>query len=643
MTRASGGLVIVFTAVTAGIFGIRPNAPARAADPPPTPALADPALDGSTIAALLDASDGKVPATGKELWAALSKLGTFAQLPVVFSAVRLDSGIGNPRVVIAPVTDAPLSDADPTAPNLNGRLFLAANMDRGAAGTDPRVTSVEFISWNTALRRFDFGVIEGMGDDDGSKLRVVDGGRCFSCHKNRGPILGVGPWTNTTHHTKLRVLVADRLKLVDAVPAGAAGVGKRDRIDGMALVSPQAQAVDSAVRAGASLRPGRDMFRMMNGYAGGRKAFVVLLGAVVQPGPLDPADARWRPSVNAWANEQSYLRFGADWTTAAKPMNVGTLSDFAPFPKLMYEWNDGKPTPIPPPPKIGFRTPADAQKYEKRVREITENNQRLEAAVREKMIQLALYDQTRASGRHGMPSVAQPSNPRAFVPPPAKVPNYPAEMFTPVLLARVIGLTEGDRKFLSQAVADAAARLTKQKVTAAALAKAVFEGPEFADVLAGGPLPDRDDFKDRFVAGLNAAMTTKYGLADGFTPDRATYARGPRRDPKAAERAEAAVVPTSACLRCHDVRDGTPARLVEPIPPLAFDPFDEPGRTAWLKTAAPKRKLEVLTRLRERLYADADMPPQDAPEYDPFRVKRAAAFENLKRVLDTELDALAKP
>ena len=89
---------------------------------------------------------------------------------------------------------------------------------------------------------------------------------------------------------------------------------------------------------------------------------------------------------------------------------------------------------------------------------------------------------------------------------------------------------------------------------------------------------------------LSDGLTTKNRLADGLAPGRGSYARARRRDPKAVEEDEATVVPTNACLRCHDVRpEAARARLIEPIPALAFDPLDKTARTDWARTADPKR------------------------------------------------------
>lgn len=643
MTRASIQLVAATAVTLAASVCFWPESASQAKDQEkPAPPKMDPALAGSTIAALLEANDGKPPATGKELWQALSKLGKFAQLPVVFSAVRLDSGIGNPRVVITPVVSG-LGESGPAEPSLNGRLYLAANMEKDPKGGDPRVTSVEFISWNTLRRKFDFGVIENMGGDEPPELRVVDGGRCFACHKNRGPILGAVPWLNTTDLVLLRDLVAQKLNLVNVIPPGGAG-GKRDRIDGMALVSPAAPMVDAVVRVGALLPFNRDTFRLMNKSEGGRKAFVAMLLAIAEPRELVPYDRTAKTAVDLWGNEQSYLHFTKEWVDLAKATNTGVLLDFAPFSKAQAKtYYPATLKPLPTPPPGGFRSASEAKMFETRLSLVKFNNDAILKAMAEQTELIARYDEARAKGKHGMVSAAQPSNPKAFVPPAIKAKQKASDMVNPLMLANTIGLTEGDRKFMADALTDAAKHLAKQRVTTATLAKEVFVGPEFADVLAGGPLPDRDDFKDRFVAGLNALLTSKYKLTSGFTPERSTYATAPRRDPKTIEEVEAAIVPTTACLRCHDVRAGAKGRLFEPIPALVFDPLDKQAREQWAKTTDPKRKQEVLSRLLERVSTDADMPPQDSPEHDLFKVKQAAAFDDLKRYLEAEVEKSEKP
>ena len=116
--------------------------------------------------------------------------------------------------------------------------------------------------------------------------------------------------------------------------------------------------------------------------------------------------------------------------------------------------------------------------------------------------QITDYDAKRAEGEHGLPSARQPSNPKAFIRPAVSLPGKPSVAVNAVGLARLIGLTEGDRTFMADQLAVAARQLDKK--TATALAKDVFSGPQFADVLTPATSP-REDFKDRFVKGPNSA------------------------------------------------------------------------------------------------------------------------------------------
>ncbi len=671
MNGARRGLIVLSAAALALVTLLCPFAPGRAADtnpPTPSPPAALPAE--TAVAALIEANGGKVPATGEQFWKAVTKLGKFSQLPVPFSAARLGSGLLTPRVVIAPETAA-AGHADATAVNLQGRLFLAANMFRPAAGGDPRVISVEFISWNTARRQFDFGVIDSMGGQDPPRLVMLDGGRCFVCHKNRGPILGARPWSNSTQDDILRFSVAASLQMTgSALPdkgpfalprTSANGSVLRDRVDGMALALPEAPDVDTAVRLGAYLRTGRDVFRLMTRTADGRKGLVVLLVALTEPGVLE---ANYKPVQHALdaAFNQTFEQFAADWVALQKGMKPSALIDVDPstlviasgvrpvprgnvsvapvtntvlVPGLVggsgSRWSSpGSPRVVGTPTKqvdpVATTLAIQAAKEKKAIDDYTAT-----------LTELSRYDAARAAGSPGLLSRFQPSNPRAFLRPNVTRPRHPSDVLNPLLLAETIGLTDGDRRFLTHSLADAAMRVGKPKVTAAVLAKEIFEGPAFADVLAGGPLPDRDEFKDRFVAGLDAALTTAHGLATGFAPERREYASGPRYDPNAAEEREVAVVPTTACLRCHEVGGPAKAPRFDPIPPLAFDPFDKAAREAWVRAADAKHKKEVLSRLLGRLVTDADMPPEDAPEHDRFRVKDPAGFDEVKRFLTAEL------
>lgn len=632
------------------------------ANQPAAPPAAEPPTAWSAIGVVVTANAGKVPATGEQLAAALARIGRFAQLPVPFSAVRLESGLANPRVVITPAV-AGLSTVAPNFPNLDGRLFLAANMDRGP---DPRVTSVEFISWNARTKRFDFGVIENMGGAGPPHLRVVDGGRCFSCHKNRGPILGLDPWSNTAHDDFVRTAMANKLRLTlpGQQPTLAAialnPVLPRDRIDGMTLARPEGPEVDFGVRLGSGLRLNRDVFRAMTRTPGGGKALVALITPVVDGSPIDPRHGTWQQPVDS-AMAPSMGKFAADWVALQKAWNAGILADFTPAgvssggsPQSASasalgartptagasRWGGGTGTRPTTTPTVPPNSPAAKQaEAQRQMREAVAAERKALSVDR-----VTRYDAARAQGDPGLPSVAQPSNPRAFLQLPIHPPARASEVVNPTMFASAVGLTEGDRRFLANALADAVKQVRKpgMTLTAATVARQVFEGTHFADVRAGGPLPDRDEFKDRFAAGLDAVLRTNHGLLVGFAPDRATYALLPRLDPSAEDR-EADAVPTTACLRCHDVRGPVKAPGFEPIPTLAFDPFDRHGREAWV-AATPDRKArrQVLERMVKRMFEDRDMPPEDAAEHARFRVGGAAAFEEARLFLDAELKK-AKP
>src|SRR5579872_431258 len=427
-------------------------------------------LTTSAISALLALNHDKPPATGDELWKLLSKLGNFAQLPIVYSAVRLDSTLVSPRVVIAHAAGQ-LSDVEANKPNLVGRLYLAANMEMGPKGTDPRVTSIEFISWNTARRQFDFGVIEnvGMGSQSQPELRIVDGGKCFACHKNRGPILGEAPWTNSTDNELLRKLVANKLNIVSVIPPGAAPA-VRNRIDGMTLVSPEAMVVDDAVRVGRQLRIYRETFRLMNRSPAGRQAFLTLLEGILEPGVLDLSNVEIKRRLNAWDGDpsSSFTRFQSDWLKLLRTTNSGILIDFAPFTRQLARasnyYQGDKLRDLPVPPSGRAMTKTEEANFQLDTQRAVAGNKAFFERMAENMTRIGNYDNERATGKHDMPSGALPSNPKAFSNKLPPVPRYPSSMVNTVMLAGTIGLTSGDRHFMIQALEEAAERL-KNKVT----------------------------------------------------------------------------------------------------------------------------------------------------------------------------------
>ncbi len=676
-------LVLPVSLAAAAFLGTKAPQTVVAAEPEPGGSDArETPYDHTAIGVVIRANYGRVPGSGSELVRALKKVGNFAQLPIPFSAVNVSSGITTPRVIIAPrpggksaaeveVPDgkagvaglpgfpafpganpnpfgprakpSPLNPAAATEPNIEGRLFFAANMEK-QNGTY-RVKTIEFISWNSRNKRFDFGVIE-CGPAQGD-LQMLDGVRCFSCHKNRGPILGQGPWSNTTHNDIVRAMalqalatnpaqVPGRVPKFPRIPrnpppaagplppaAGPLPTGfprlteqqiEATTFDGISLVHPEPEVCDAACRQGGDMARDRDIYRAMTKTADGRKALVVLMAAIASPGPIEQNSQNARRAVDMAYNITS-AQFANDVVNISKS-SANMLVDFSPSGSMgtlrtirtnePAAWGGGSTqrTDI----RLTWGGDPDT---------ITE------------------YEQKRSNGEPGIPSQRSPSNPRAFVKPPVTVPPRPSAAANPVGLARMIGLTEGDRTFLVEQLTELQQRMTK-KVSPSTLAKDVFTAPSFMDRFRAGDIPDREEFKDRFVSAV--AEVAKANKVTGITqPDRKVYASGPSGAVgPGQEEKEIAIVPTTACLRCHDVQGvGKPA--FNPIPKLAFDPFDAKARQTWVNNTDEKRRTPVLSRMLKRIHDDKDMPPEDAPEYDKYRVKDQASFDALKDWLEAEL------
>ena len=609
--------------------------PAPAAPTSPVPDEAPPPRElvrphaHTAIGAVIEANGWKLPATGAELTAALAKLGDFVQLPVTFSAVALNSGLSHPRVVMTmrpsthpapppgpfpdgrrssfggwggpagpsgPSKPQPLGSIAANKPYLEGRLFLAANTEVDNSG-QPVVKTVEFISWNSHRQKFDFGVIEGMGGGE-PELKTLDGVRCFTCHKNRGPILGVAPWSNTAHNDLVRATSAPLFKFalrLDKDGRKDPDFGLRDDIDGLRLLVTSGPEVDAAVRQGADVLRDRERFRLLARTAEGRKALVMLLGALVTKGPLDKIDQKLALDLNA----MDLIPFLRDAHAANKTVAPSTLADYSPVGSVNLPVGSNGPTSV--------------------------------------ATQLVTrYDALRASGAPALPTEHQPSNPKAFVRPVLSAPSRPARLVSAVMLARAIGLSEEDRTFLADRMDEVLRECSDPRPTADAVTKWIFNGPHFADMLKTGTLPERDDFKDRFAAGSVDLIRTQFPEYE-FRQDRAAYTSTPKFDARTEPDTETVVTPSHACLACHDVRTGAKPAAFNPIPALAFDPFDTVAREAWLNTTDRKKKAAVLSRLVKRLNTDKDMPPVDSTEAELYRTKDPAALAAVKDWLDAEL------
>lgn len=685
MTPAHGKLAMGATfllACGAVFIPTTPPTPATAADPPVAqkPMAAKPSdttsevedrpapqsiFAGTAIGFVLEANGNEVPKNGQQMMKALSEFGEFAQLPVTFSAVDLHTRLNQPRVIITkrpsmsqpnqpalvggklvgklpPAnpfgllgvgagtlnTQASISTNSLTKPNLEGRLFLAANMEKKDSG-GYRVKTFEFISWNSHKQQFDFGFIEC--DDVEPQIRVVDGVKCFTCHKNRGPILGQGPWSNTPHNDRLREAVATSMgvnlpalclpntigqpqSLSTGFDLVVAAKQPNTTQDGVAVLIPQGPAVDAAVRMGSDLARDRNVYRELVRNPDGRKAMAILLAAIATAGPLEQNQQHVRAAIDQIFTT-NYSTFAEKWVTYHKNSS-STLVDFNPSGSLgtLRQVTTGS---------LGGWGGGSTLQTNLQVVWSGDNKQ------------INDYDTKRATDEHGLPSNRQPSNPKAFVRPTVGMPGKPSAALSTVQLARLIGLTEGDREFMADQLSSAVQQIGKPKVTATTLARDVFAGPQFLELFTAGEVPDREDFKDRFVKGLNALL--KSHNMNELKLTRADYASGPNvgRIPGKQDE-EIPVVATTTCIRCHDVRGvGKPG--FNPIPMLAFDPFDQNSRDRWVKTTPTKVRLPILARMLKRVDTDRDMPPEDSPEFDAFRTKEPATLDAMKDWLTAEL------
>jgi len=583
-------------------FLIVTNAPAIADEGETTVPERDRTYPNTAIGAVIDANKGRVPASGVELVAALKKLGDFLQLAIPFSAVDPHSGLAHPRVVLAmrpsthpaplptisnfttgfsgggwggsrprpapkPVTPtvvaAPshLGQADTNRPQLEGRLFLAANMEMKSPGR-PVVKTVEFISWNTQTQKFDFGVMEGLGGGTPA-LKLLDGKRCFSCHKNRGPILGEAPWSNSVHNPAVRDAAQALLKFprrLDPLGREDPNAPVLDHMDGMKLLESHAVEIDAAIRqCGERMRDRAAIERLVRSE-NGRHVFAQMLAAIPTSKPIgDDKTVRYD------LNRLDLVKFLHDEVAARKEAPSNRLLDYTP----------------------GSTNGGSANSTLK-------------------------YDAARARDDVPLPSAFQPSNPKAFTRVGMKSPAQPSDAVSLMSVARAIGLSETDRRFLTWILGAVA----QKPDTPASLAAQIFAGPNFADVFKSGVLPDRDDFKDRFVAGLREVVNQSASLG----LDRKEYASAPVRDPHAKADAESALAPSHACMACHDIRGRNSAGF-SPIPALTFDPFDTLARANWVKAADRPKRIQVLTRMVQRMATDRDMPPEDSREAELFRGK----------------------
>jgi hypothetical protein len=232
---------------------------------------------------------------------------------------------------------------------------------------------------------------------------LVDGVKCFSCHKTKGPILG-----GARGHDDPQLAAADSgLRLLGgeaAKPEPGPGLGgrfppgfdlgpDRGRFGDIDVLSAQAFKVDEHVRLGAERLRNREAFRLSARYPGGSKLLASMLGGLVtpvaggRPGevrpplgglgiptavPLAKVDQDMKGKIDAALRSSGY---GTRWLEHQKASPSSILLDFSPAgpkpPRSTVEWGG---------------TPAAVRKY----------------------------DESRATVPVVLPSNSQPSSPKAF-------------------------------------------------------------------------------------------------------------------------------------------------------------------------------------------------------------------------------------
>jgi hypothetical protein len=120
------------------------------------------------------------------------------------------------RAVIA-LEGEPVTAGNAAGEVLEYRLFIAHQ---------PKTETLEIISYNDAVGRFEFQVIEKYGPNLSPQVRRANRIMCLSCHQNAAPIFAMRPWSETSFNVEIanKLVSAQPQKydsLIDVVSADA--------------------------------------------------------------------------------------------------------------------------------------------------------------------------------------------------------------------------------------------------------------------------------------------------------------------------------------------------------------------------------------------------------------------------------------
>jgi len=88
---------------------------------------------------------------------------------------------------------------DPRRPITSPRQLLGFPSSGVFIAYSPRANTLEVISFNPSLGRYEFQLVEDYGPNMTPKVRYAPRQFCLSCHQNRGPIFPLGPWQESSN------------------------------------------------------------------------------------------------------------------------------------------------------------------------------------------------------------------------------------------------------------------------------------------------------------------------------------------------------------------------------------------------------------------------------------------------------------
>lgn len=550
-------------------------------------ALAAPAGDLPPCSALGYVFSGGLPGTTEALRDALEAHATIAEAPVVFSQAPEASGLSEPRHLFG--VGRSREKAGVIIPELNGRLFFGVSLKANRAKKRFDVKKVEFLSWNFASKRFDFGVIEGFGT--AAARPVVDAtGQCLRCHKHGGPLFRPFPWSNTTQAGAIRETFRRVAK--EWHPAFQAEKPP-DKVQGMRLLLSDLADFDTLVRAGTQALRLKQVVRELSPDERSRVARHVLTLHLL--GRMGLFADRGNAAEEILFSERDGLAYTS--LPRESPLRVSdTLVD------------------------IPVSTEGDDPALHSQVDEVI-----VPAIIR--------FDAKRMASLKSRTKPLSPPDLASRLTGGTLDDIYREALLpSPDFGLGTSFLSDGTGRALETAYRELPSTRDRSGwALKLELVEAVVGKEPLATWVKSGLLPDRPELLEALPKAISLALKDELGVDKAFpsegrpVPGLAACASAPPAP---------GVRPASPggkfCHRCHGADVPTAVYV------LPFDPFDPVERQRWADTAPPERVVRTLGRLKERLFVDEDMPPPGEPERDTY-LASPVSIEALRGFVDAEL------